>query len=135
MKKIALLSVFLLFSSVVSAQIEGNITDMKDKRVTEATVTAANANGKVIATVKTDQRGFYFFEKLARGKYKIQVIAAGYKTAIFENVEVTVEPGSYDEDEDVRPGPRLDIVLTPEKLSLFHRFDAGNGYALQYCLF
>ena len=117
MKKIALLGALLLFSTAISAQIEGDITDNKEKPVPAATVTATDSSGKVVATVKADSRGFYAFYKLAKGKYKVEVKAAGYKTAIFENVEVKVEPGSYDEMDDVAPGPRLDIVLMPENTS------------------
>jgi hypothetical protein len=113
MKKIVLLSAFFLFSTVVSAQIEGNVRDVNNKPIPNAKLTATDASGKVTAAVETGARGYYAFKVLKRGKYKIEVKAEGFQTKIVENVEVTVE--GFDEESDTRPGPWLLIVLNPVK--------------------
>lgn len=97
------IAAFLLLASAAVAQgsIEGTITDAKGNGVANVTVTLVGANGKAVATVKTDENGAYAFEEIAVGKYTVVASGtAGFKPAFRDNVAV--------EDEDVTT---LDITL------------------------
>jgi hypothetical protein len=115
MIKIAFPTVFFVLSTVIFAQIEGNVRDVNNKAIPNVKLTATDAAGKLITTVETGERGYFAFKVLRRGKYKIEAKAEGFQTAIFENVEVTEE--GFDEESDTRPGPWLSVVLTPIKKS------------------
>ena len=85
------IAAFLLFASAAFAQgaIEGKITDAKGNGVANVTITVVGANGKPVATVKTDADGGYSFENLAAGKYKIAAYGApGFDSAFREDVVV-----------------------------------------------
>lgn len=103
MKKIILLfATVLLFAVSAFSQIEGRVVDAKGNGVPNVTVTATGEDGKVAATVTTDEEGNYAFEELSPGKYKITVKGpAGFQPTARENVNV-------DEDETTT----LDITLT-----------------------
>lgn len=88
---IFIIAAFLLFAPATFAQgsIDGTITDAKGKGVANVTVTVVGANGKPVATVKTDAEGAYTFENIAAGKYKIAAYGApGLNSAFNENVIV-----------------------------------------------
>lgn len=96
------------------AQIEGDVVGQKGIGVSDATLTATDVNGKVVATVKSDKRGFYQFKGLKIGKYKIEVKAAGFRPAVVENVAVNTEEADDEiERDDVSGATRLNIKLTP----------------------
>lgn len=116
--KISLLIALILFSATKGvAQIEGGITDSADKAVVKAMIIASDSTMNVIDTVYSDDRGFYEFEKLKPGKYNIIVKAAGFQTAVFENIPARKrlrEPSKYD---DISNATRLDIILATAKPS------------------
>jgi hypothetical protein len=88
------IAAFLLFASAASAQgsIEGTLTDAKGKGVANVTVTVVGANGKPVATAKTDESGAYTFNDVAAGKYKVVATGTtGYKPAFLDDVEVEDE--------------------------------------------
>jgi phage tail-like protein len=85
------IAVFLMFVSAASAQgsIDGTITDAKGNGIANVTVSVVGANGKPVATAKTDADGVYTFDDIAAGKYKIAAYGApGYDSAFRENVVV-----------------------------------------------
>ena len=100
------IAAFLLFASAAFAQgsIEGTITDAKGKGVANVSVTVVGANGKPVATVKTDADGYYTFDEIDAGKYRVAAYGAkGFDSAFQENVVV--------EDDDVAT---VDLKLAAE---------------------
>jgi hypothetical protein len=108
----------LVFTVSASSQIEGDIVDsITDKGITNARIIATNISTKATDTVITDYRGFYIFKTLKKGNYKIEVKAAGFLTALLENVKVIKDISEpSDEEKDVTNATRLDISLKPEKV-------------------
>ncbi len=115
MIKIFIFSVLIFLSTTCYSQIEGDVEDANGKGIPDAAITATDTTGKIVTTVKSDKRGFYFFTGLRIGKYKIEVKAPGFNEAVFENVKVRVETRSDKEGDDVSAATRLDIVLKPLK--------------------
>ena len=97
------------------SQIQGDITDPKDNGISNAMIIATDSARKVVDTVKSDNRGFYSFDNLKPGKYKIEVKAIGFQTAVIENIVVKEGDIGLVED-DLYNGQRLDITLTPAKV-------------------
>ncbi len=61
-----------------------------------------------------DSGGFYDFKGLKPGKYKIVAKAAGFRAAVYENVEVKEgDRGIVEGEEDFYRGQRLDFILKP----------------------
>jgi len=97
------------------AQIQGDVVDTREKGIPNAMIIATDSLTRSADTVKSDHRGFYEFKNLKPGKYKIEVKAAGFKTALFENIIVKEgDIGAY--EIDLYRGQRLDITLSPAKL-------------------
>jgi len=96
------------------SQIQGDITDPKEKGIPNATVIATDSVRKSVDTVKSDDRGFYSFDNLKPGNYKIEIKAAGFQMAVIKNIEVKEGDIGMVED-DLYHGQRLDITLTPIK--------------------
>lgn len=117
MIKIIILFVTILFFAFNSvAQIEGDVVDEKDKGVPNAIITASDSTGKVIDTVKSDERGYYEFKGLRADKYIIKATAAGFVPAVYKNVEVHATPTGANEGDDTYYAIRLDISLAPAKV-------------------
>lgn len=85
------IAAFLLFASAAFAQgsIEGTITDAKGKGVANVSVTVVGADGKAVANVKTDEDGYYTFDEIAAGKYKVTAQGpSGYKPAFRDDIMI-----------------------------------------------
>ncbi|SRR5258705_13222397 len=116
MKRIIfLLGTILGFTVRSFSQIEGDVNDPKDKGIPNAMIIAMDSARKTADTVKSDTRGFYSFNKLKPGKYKIEIKAAGFQTAVMENIVVQEGDIGLVED-DLYAGQRLNITLTPAKV-------------------
>ena len=115
MKKMLFLFGAILGFTVRSfSQVQGDITDPKDKGIPNAMIIATDSVSKVADTVKSDSRGFYSFDKLKPGKYKIEVKATGFRLVVLENIIVKPEDIGL-HDEDMYAGQRLDIMLSLSK--------------------
>ena len=107
----------IVFVVTATAQIEGDVWDQKDKGIPNALVIAIDTARNSADTVHTDSRGFYIFKTLKKGNYKIEVKAAGFLTAIFENVKVIKDILILtDQRKDITNATRLDINLKPDKV-------------------
>jgi len=115
MKKIILLlgMIHLLFLTA-SSQVEGDVTDPKEIAITNAVITATDTTGKIVDTVKTDERGFYLFEKLKPGKYTIEAKAPGFLPAA-RTVRVKPKPANSNNRDDTYYAETLDIILQRPK--------------------
>ena len=115
MKRIIfLLGAMLGFCIRSFSQVQGDITDPKDKGIPNAIIIAIDSAKNMADTVKSDSRGFYSFEKLKPGKYKIEVKATGFRLVALENIIVKPEDIGL-HDEDMYAGQRLDIMLSLSK--------------------
>ena len=115
MKRILIIWGAMLGFNVTSfSQIEGDVMDPKDKGIPNAILIATDSTRNIADTVKSDNRGFYFFTNLKPGKYKIEVKAAGFQPAVLQNIVVKEEDTGV-VDDDMYNGQRLDIILIPAK--------------------
>lgn len=96
-------------------QIHGDITDQNDKGILNAVIIATDSVTLMADTVKTDRRGFYEFKRLKPGKYRMEVKATGFKTAVVEDIKVK-EGDTGIMELDVYRGQRIDVTLSPAKL-------------------
>ena len=115
MKKILFFAGIQLFSVVVFAQIQGDVTDQNEKAVPNVLIVAVDSSRAVIDTVKSDNRGFFSFNRLSPGKYVIQAKAPGYKPVIFQNIIVKEGETGIILGGDLYSGQRLNITLTAAK--------------------
>jgi len=115
MKRIIfLLAVILVVCARSFSQVQGDITDPKDKGIPNAMIIAIDSAKKTADTVKSDSRGFYSFDNLKPGIYKIEVKATGFRFVALENIIVKPEDIGL-HDEDMYAGQRLDIMLSLSK--------------------
>ncbi|HWR32513.1 MAG TPA: carboxypeptidase-like regulatory domain-containing protein [Chitinophagaceae bacterium] len=116
MIKIMCVGATLFLTVSAASQIQGDVVGNNDKGVPNAIIIATDSIRNAADTVKSDSRGFYQFKGLKPGKYKIVAKAAGFRTAVYENVEVKEgDTGAVEGEEDYYRGQRLDVFLTPAK--------------------
>src|SRR5216683_6221834 len=97
----ALLTVLLLLLSGVSAtstsaqavygSIGGTVLDSSGGMVADAKVTITDSGRNIVYSTTTNSSGAFMQSHLIIGTYKVQVEAAGFKTAVEEKVEVAVD--------------------------------------------
>lgn len=111
MKKIIVFwGLLSLFTAKAFCQLEGDVLDQTGKVITNAIVIATDSTDKVVDTVKTDERGFYFFKKLKPGKYKIVGKAPGFQPVI-HTVLIEQAPKDANDTDDTYYAETLDIIL------------------------
>src|SRR5262245_60901608 len=107
----AVITLAIGISSEVIAQyragIQGIVTDPQGAVVIGATVTLTNKETNRTLTTKSSEDGFYRFDRLPPGSYRISAELANFKKKFLENVEVkaedvqginlVLEPGNVDE--------------------------------------
>jgi hypothetical protein len=107
---IAASALFLVsFSNLVNAQttstMEGTVTDKQGLAVGGAQVHAEGVSIGADRSVTTDSNGEYSLPALPAGTYRLTVTRDGFRTAIFENLEVTLNRTlRYDVHLDVGSG-------------------------------
>jgi len=105
----------LILACKASSQIEGGVTDQQEKPLANVTLTATDSSGRVVETIQSSDRGFYEFNGLKKGRYKIEAKIPGYH-ATLENIMVYREATSSSErKKDISSATRLDIILAPDK--------------------
>jgi len=67
--------------------LSGAVLDPSSAEVAGAQVTLLTSNGSVQASTSTDRAGYFFFDDLPRGKYRLRIHAAGFKDSL---VDVTI---------------------------------------------
>jgi len=70
-----------------SHTLSGTVLDPSSAEVAEAQVTLLTSSGSVQATTTTDRFGYFFFDDLPHGKYRLRIHAAAFKDGL---VDVTV---------------------------------------------
>lgn len=113
-KLIISLAAILLFAVCASAQIEGQVTDADGNGVPNVTITATNADGEVVSTVTTDEDGYYAFEDLDAGIFKITATGAtGFQPAVYEDINAAEEESTTLDFVLTRAGPARPSKPTP----------------------
>jgi len=113
--KIFLTAAVLTISLGSYGQIHGDILDTNDKGIPNALIIATDSITHVADTVKPDKRGFYEFKNLKPGKYRMEVKATGFKSAIVEDIKVK-DGDTGIMELDIYRGQRIDVTLSPAKL-------------------
>lgn len=72
----------------VTATIRGTVTDSTGSVVRNAAVTATDLDRGTVWPAKTNDAGFYNLGHLPVGRYKVQVEAPGFQTAVQSDVEL-----------------------------------------------
>ena len=67
--------------------LSGTVLDPSSADVADAQVTLLTSSGSVQASTTTDRTGYFFFDDLPHGKYRLRIHAAGFKDGL---VDVTV---------------------------------------------
>ena len=96
----------LLHSQVVTATLNGTVTDSSGGAVPSANVTVAEKSTGLARSTTTNGEGNYNMPYLKPGEYRVDVEAPGFKRSTRDNVVL-----------DVSTVLRVDAVLTPGNLS------------------
>src|SRR5882724_1020282 len=67
--------------------LSGTVLDPSSADVADAQLTLVTANGSVQASTTTDRAGYFFFDDLPHGKYRLRIHAVGFKDGL---VDVTI---------------------------------------------
>src|SRR5437773_3394422 len=78
-------------AQAVYGSVSGVITDSTGAVVPGATVTITSAERKTSDTVVTNESGLYVKERLLPGRYEVKAELPGFKTAIFPDINVSVD--------------------------------------------
>ena len=79
-----------LFAQQTTGTIRGNVTDSSGGAVTTARVTVTNADTGVAETTSADVSGGYSFPLLRPGRYTVKTEAAGFNTAVQNDILVRI---------------------------------------------
>jgi hypothetical protein len=64
--------------------LSGTVLDPSSADVADAQVTLLTSNGTVQASTITDRAGYFFFDGLPHGKYRLRIHAAGFKDGLVD---------------------------------------------------
>lgn len=116
MKKFSFIIVILLFiSSNCLGQIEGDVRDKANNRISNAIIIAIDSNGDFADSVVSDETGFYRFTTLIPGIYSIEAKAPSFETRQYKNVVARARVNDPEVGNDISNATRLQIVLSPLK--------------------
>jgi hypothetical protein len=85
-----------------SHALSGTVLDPSSAEVADAQVTLLTSNGSAQASTTTDRNGYFFFNDLPRGKYRLRIHAAGFKD-LLTDVTVGAKP---------LPGLRITLAIS-----------------------
>ena len=74
-------------SATPAHTLSGTVLDPSSAWVVDAQVTLLTSSGSVQASATTDRAGYFFFDDVPHGKYRLRIHAAGFKDGL---VDVTV---------------------------------------------
>lgn len=77
-----------LGQAVVHSSLTGKVLDPAERPVGGATVTLTEANTNARQQTQTDDRGLFFFGRLDRGIYRLEVEKAGFRRVLREGLEI-----------------------------------------------
>lgn len=120
------------FAQSGGSTVRGTVTDAQGNVVSGATVNITNAEKNFTRTQSTNQEGVYLFTSIPPGTYKLDVEAAGFKTASASGLvalvdtptvrDVQLEVGAVSETVDITSGAETAINTSDASLgSSFER--------------
>ena len=116
MKITYLFFVILLFvSGNALCQIEGDVRDNANNRISKALIIAIDSTKNFADSVTSNENGFYRFTNLKPGKYLIEAKASGFLTRQYKSVEARVRMNNPEAGSDISNATRLQIILSPVK--------------------
>ena len=96
-RALLLLLIFTILPTALLAQtqqptppshtLSGTVLDPSSAEVADAQITLLTSNGSVQASTTTDRVGYFFFDDMPYGKYRLRIHATGFKDGL---VDVTV---------------------------------------------
>ena len=111
------LSATAAFSQVVTARMDGTVTDSAGAVVPGATVDVVNPAMQQSYKSSTDEKGYWAIPSLQSGTYKVTVAHQGFKTQVVDNVKmdagvpatvnVTLQVGALTETIEVTSGAEV----------------------------
>src|SRR5579871_5447983 len=110
MKTLLCVVCILCAAAILPAQtfrggVQGTVTDLTGHAVTDATVTASNAETGLTRTAKTSAAGTYFISELPIGNYDIKVEKEGSRQQSIKGIKV-----------EVSTSQRVDFQLKPKEV-------------------
>ncbi|SEC42689.1 Carboxypeptidase regulatory-like domain-containing protein [Terriglobus roseus] len=87
---LTLLTTHDALAQAVNGTLLGTITDQSKAVVPGATITITEVKSGAVKTTKTNESGFFDFEALQPGTYRVSATQTGFKEAQVENVAVVV---------------------------------------------
>jgi hypothetical protein len=109
------LGVGFVYSQVQSGRIVGTITDPNQAVVPGANVDITNLGTNQTTTVKSNQSGDFALTPVNPGAYRVTITAAGFQTAVVDNVEVQVNQSAR-ADAQLRVGDnttKVEVTAAP----------------------
>src|ERR1700686_1776001 len=73
-------------AQVVKGSISGTVTDPQGAVVSGAAVKATNTGTGITLAATSDSSGAFHFNLIPVGEYKLEIAAAGFKTALQNNI-------------------------------------------------
>jgi hypothetical protein len=111
------LSATAAFSQVVTARMDGTVTDSGGATVPAAQVDVLNVNQQQSYKVTSDEKGYWAIPSLPSGTYKVTLAHQGFKTQVVDNVKmdagvpatvnVTLQVGALTETIEVTSGAEV----------------------------
>src|SRR5690348_655395 len=80
-----------VYAQAVYGSISGVIADSQGAVMPGVTVTVTSVERKTLDSVVTNQSGVYIKDRLVPGKYEVKAELPGFKTAVFSDVNVSVD--------------------------------------------
>ena len=106
----------MLFASASAlGQIEGDVRDKANNRISKAVIIAIDSARNFADSVTSNETGFYSFTNLEPGKYLIEAKALGFMPRQYKNVEARARVNNPEAGNDISNATRLQIILTPVK--------------------
>src|SRR5438128_3752795 len=78
------------FAQTINATLGGTVSDSSGALIPGVTITATNTATGVVSSVLTNEAGAYQFASLQSGLYKVSAELAGFKTYVYEPVNLGV---------------------------------------------
>jgi len=112
-----------------NATLIGTVLDPAGQSIPGATVTIANQAMGIERTTTTEADGKFVLTQVPPGKYRLQVQASGFKTAVRGSVELLVGTTSSLEIR-LEMGTATETVIVEEKAAPLNTTDASIGNAI-----
>ncbi len=108
------------FAQAQAGTISGRVTDAAGAPISGVRIVLSRAHGsQPIATLTTPADGYYRFNGLEEGKYRLTAEGAGYREVLRDNIELTAQSDA-----------RIDLTLVPEPAS--HQQESALAQAGYY---